>query len=299
MVRQPLYVSALLVSLGPLAAVRAQQDTAQMTSPPKVLQIFREEVKPGKGMAHEESEANFAHAFAKAKWPTHYLGLTAMTGPNEAWFIVGYPSMAALEQDQRNIEKQPALTAELGRLGARDGELLTNTHGLIATYIDSLSYKPKIDLGKIRYFQLFTFHVRPGHGRDFAQAAKLFVNAYTKVPDDPAQWATFSLDYGAPGPTFFVFIPAKSLEELDEHPDRDKKFADAMGEENWKTLAKIESDAYIDVQSDILAMDPKMSYVAPAIAARDPDFWTPKPSPAMAKKAAVASRDTTTGAKQR
>jgi hypothetical protein len=297
MVWQPLYVSALVVSLGPLAALRAQQDAAQMTGPPQVLQIYREEVKPGKGVAHEESEANFARAFARAKWPTHYLGLTAMTGPNEAWFIVGYPSMAALEQDQRNIEKQPALMAELGRLGARDGEMLNNTHGLIATYIDSLSYKPQIDLGATRYFELFTFHVRPGHGREFAQAAKMFRDAYAKVPDVPAQWATFSLAYGARGPTFFVFIPAKSLEEMDEHPDRDKKFADAMGDENWKALSKIESDAYIDVQSDIFAIDPKMSYVAQAVAARDPDFWTPKP-PAMAKKTAAAGRDTTMGAKQ-
>jgi hypothetical protein len=37
----------------------------------KVLQIFREQVKPGKGAAHETVEAGWPKAFAKAKWPTH------------------------------------------------------------------------------------------------------------------------------------------------------------------------------------------------------------------------------------
>ncbi|MEO7136682.1 MAG: hypothetical protein ABI037_03100 [Gemmatimonadales bacterium] len=47
---------------------------------PKVLLIFREQVKPGKDSAHEKVEAGWPRAFAKAKWPTNYLAMTTMTG---------------------------------------------------------------------------------------------------------------------------------------------------------------------------------------------------------------------------
>jgi len=51
-------------------AVQALAQTPAPGAPPKVLTIFREEVKVGKGAAHEKFETNFVRASAKAKWPT-------------------------------------------------------------------------------------------------------------------------------------------------------------------------------------------------------------------------------------
>jgi hypothetical protein len=76
--------------------------------PAKVLQIIREEVKPGKAAAHEKVEAGWPRAFAKAKWPTHYLAIQSMSGPTEAWFLVGYPSLAAWEKENQNADKATA-----------------------------------------------------------------------------------------------------------------------------------------------------------------------------------------------
>ena len=62
-----------------LAATYAYVATAQeapsgSSSIPKVLQITREFVKPGKaGMAHDKSESAFVDAMTSAKWPTHIL----------------------------------------------------------------------------------------------------------------------------------------------------------------------------------------------------------------------------------
>ena len=53
---------------------------AQEGSPSKVIQIFREEVKYGKGSAHEKNEAAFVAAFKRAKWPTTYLAIASATG---------------------------------------------------------------------------------------------------------------------------------------------------------------------------------------------------------------------------
>lgn len=74
---------------------------AQQGAPPNVIQIYREEVKPGKVAAHEKTEVGWPRAFAKANSPDHYIAMTSMTGPNEAWFINGYDSLATLEKYNR------------------------------------------------------------------------------------------------------------------------------------------------------------------------------------------------------
>src|SRR2546429_8479984 len=43
--------------------------SAQQPGPPKVLRIFREDVKEGKGSAHEKVEARWAQTMARLKYP--------------------------------------------------------------------------------------------------------------------------------------------------------------------------------------------------------------------------------------
>src|SRR5438105_10962963 len=118
-IRKSLAVLATAVALfGSALTVLAQMPPG----PPKVLQIYREEIKPGKNAAHEVVEAGWPRAFTKVNWPTNYLGVVAITGPSEAWFLAGYDSYAAWETDSRNIDKNPALKKELDQLEARDGE---------------------------------------------------------------------------------------------------------------------------------------------------------------------------------
>src|SRR5206468_5952331 len=58
------------------------------TSQPNMLQIFREEVKVGHEADHSKTEAGWPAAFEKAKFPYFSLGLVALTGTSEAWFLV-------------------------------------------------------------------------------------------------------------------------------------------------------------------------------------------------------------------
>jgi hypothetical protein len=46
--------------------------------------------------------------FAKANWPTHYLAMTTITGPSEAWFLTPYDSFEAWERDRQATEKPRA-----------------------------------------------------------------------------------------------------------------------------------------------------------------------------------------------
>lgn len=147
---------------------------------PKVLQIYPEEVKVGKAPAHVKVEKGFVAAAAKANWPTHYLAMTTVTGPSEAWFLTGYPSFAAWEKDRNDTEKNSAFTADLDRLVEKDGELLTNGRSLVAFLREDLSAGGPVDVAKMRYFRLITFRVRPGHDSDFSDAVKIVRSAYEK-----------------------------------------------------------------------------------------------------------------------
>ena len=51
-------------------------------APPKILNVVREVVKPGKGgAAHERTESAFVRAMTAAKATDHYFALDSLSGP--------------------------------------------------------------------------------------------------------------------------------------------------------------------------------------------------------------------------
>ena len=276
--------STLLVSL--VAFPLRAAESPGPNPPPKVLQIYREEVKAGKGAAHVKVEKGFVAAMARANWPTHYLAMTAVTGPSEAWFLTGYPSFAAWEKDRDDTDKNTALTAELDRLVEKDGELLTNGRSLVAFLREDLSAGGPVDIAKMRYFRLLTCRVRQGHDSDFQDTVKIVRSAYEKAKIE-LPWAVYQISGGMPGPTFMLLLPMKSLSEIDAAIARAGTIREAEGPENEKALAKLASDGFATVENNVFAFSPAMSYPSKEFVARDPEFWTPKPE---AKPAAPAKK---------
>ena len=68
------------------------------SGPPPILRIYVEQVKPGKGPAHQKAEAAFPRAFARANYPAHYIALDAMSGSSECWFLEAHSSFAETEK---------------------------------------------------------------------------------------------------------------------------------------------------------------------------------------------------------
>lgn len=271
------------LTLSTASALLAQPQNP--SAPPKVLQIFREEVKPGKGPAHQKWETGWPRAFAKANWPTNSLAMTSVSGPNEAWFLTGYESFAAWGKDRESFDKNSTLKSEDDRLSQGDGEFLSGTRSLVAAYREDLSSKAALKLPTMRYFRVITYRVRPGHDSDFADAAKMIKAAYEKANVD-LPWAVYQIFSGMPTPTYLVFLPMKSFDEIDSFMAHSKANQEAMGEENQKKMGKLASDGYLTIDSNIFAFDPKMSYPSKEFIAADPEFWTPKPNPAAKKEAA-------------
>lgn len=261
--------TAWLLAVASAAALPAQ--SPPMNGPPPVMLISRELVKPGKNAAHNRWEAGWPAAFAKADYPTNYLGMNAVSGINEAWFLIGFPSFDAMEKDQARMDANAPLTSELARLGAGESDFVENTRSVLATYIPSVSHNPNIDLAKMRYFEVLTYTMRPGHDGDFLKAAGLVRDGYTKAGVGNS-WAIYRAVSGMPAGTYYVFIPLQSLARLDQGPADDQAMGRALGPEQLGALDKLVLDGVATSQSQIFALNPKMSYVGKDMKAADP-FW--------------------------
>ena len=271
----------LSVVLGGVSLGAAQEKSEHM-GPPKVLTIIREFVKPGKaGMVHEKAESAFVQAFARAKWPTHYLAVTSLSGKTRALFLVGYDSFAAWEKDNQATEKNAALSQALDRAGVADGELLSGVDGGTFVYREDYSLRAPVDIAHMRYFELSVFHVKPGHDKDWDEGMKLVMAAYEKIPD--IHWACFQAVYGAPEGTFLFFTPIKSLAETDWMLTQNKQFEAAMGE-GMKRLRELSAAAIESSETNLFQFAPKMSYVSEEWIKADPDFWKPKAAATSGEK---------------
>ena len=279
----------LTLSLFLTAASAAWAQTQAMTGPPKVIQIFIEQVKPGKGAPHEKNESGWPRAFASAKSPTHYIAMVSQTGPSEAWFITGFDSLAAWEKDTKSNEKNVALTVTTDQLSEKDGEFLSGVRSIVARYRDELSYRAAgINIWQDRYFYMTTARVRPGHGNEFIEANKIYRDAHEKA-NIPESWAVFQVEAGLPAGTYLTFQPLKSVAEVDAFPEtHGKAYQDAIGDEGRKKLRELNSASTLSLENTIFAFNPKMSYVSKEMVGADADFWMPKPT---SKPAPAATKE--------
>jgi hypothetical protein len=275
----------------PAFVTAAQEKSTVSPSIPKVLQITREFVKPGKaGMVHDKAESAFVDAMTRAKWPTHYLGMTSLSGKQRALFLTWYESFEAWEKDGAGVQKDATLNAALDRASMADGELLESLDQGVFVFREEMSLRPRPDLSQMRFLEVTVFHVRPGKDNDWSEVVKMAKAGYEKaIPG--AHWGMFREVYGGDGGTFLLLSSHKSLTEIDKNFAEDKQFEAAMGEDGMKKLNELFAGCIESAQQQLFAFNPHMSYVEDAWIKADPDFWKPKaaaattakPSPAIKK----------------
>ncbi|MFZ3209876.1 MAG: hypothetical protein WA188_00035 [Terriglobales bacterium] len=272
------WLLASMLLLGGLGAAAAQEMSG---GPPNVLVVFREVLKPGKsGMTHEKSESAFVQAYAKAKWPTHYLAADSLSGKPRSLFFIGYDSFEAWEKDNLATQKDAKLAAALDHAGVVDGELLSESEGLVFAFNEKYSLRAKVDIAHMRYFEIAVYQVRPGHHHEWEEIVNLVKAAYEKIPD--TQWAAFRTVFGGENESYAIFIPRKSLAEVDKGMGLGKEFAANMGEEGMKKLHELEAAAIASTSTQLFQFNPRMSYPPEEWVKADPDFWKPKPAKAPA-----------------
>ena len=262
-------VLPLLLAASPLPAQNAPQD-----SPPPLLQIFREEVRVGRGGAHTQSEAGWPRAFAKAGIKNYYFAMTTIYGPQEAWFLEGHQSMAEIQEVNESINHDPALGKELDRLALADAANISAATPILAHYHPELSNADGVDVSAMRVWEVLVFRCRPGHENDFMEAAKIYKTTVDQGKID-IKWATFGVMAGMESPTFLVFLPHKDLTELDPTSPTSTALDKAMTEESGKRLSAL-AEGYASTQDLVFTVSPEMSHLSAEFVARDPKFWGKK-----------------------
>jgi hypothetical protein len=261
---------------GGLSTVAAQQMADGAMPPPKVLQVIREFLKPGKsGSPHEATESGFVKAFQAAKWPTHYLAVDSMTGSPRSLFFVAYDSFGAWEKDSMATQHDAALSAALDRAAIADGALLESSESSVFVYRDDYSLRAPINIPLMRYFEIQRFKIRPGHEKEWDTLVKMYVTGYEKtVPN--AHWTTYQSAYGADnGGVYIVVTPMKSAAEVDQNFADSKKFMGAMGEDWMKKAGDLAAACIESSQDNLFLFNPKLSYVSDDWIKADPAFWKP------------------------
>jgi hypothetical protein len=97
----------LAAVLGFAMSASAQQQ------PPRILEAFRDFLKPGVEAAYRPIEEEASRICVEVKCPHSYLAIESLTGPKEVWFLNGYDSVAELKQVADAYEKNAPLLAAL------------------------------------------------------------------------------------------------------------------------------------------------------------------------------------------
>jgi hypothetical protein len=276
--RKTVVVWAALVALlaGGLATAIAQEPPLG-TKRPKIMQIYVEEVKPGRQAAHAKSEAGWPAALRKANNKGYYL---AIGNGREAWFLNPFATFAAIESQSKADEADAALTSEIDRLWAVDGEMLTKTGAMTVVLNEDLGYRADWDTAKQRYYAVTVVRIQPGYGSEYTQIRKLVNAAHDKAKVDE-RWATYEVVTGAPDETYIFFSPLASLAEWDKYDAmHGKEYQEALGEDGRNRMREFNRNAVKGSETKLLSFSPKMSYLPKEMTDRDPDFWTPKPAAA-------------------
>lgn len=263
------------ISASVLASLLALAIACQAQAPSKYIYLWNIDIKPNQSSAFTKIQSEEIQAMRAAKAPGYLFGMWAITGPEHAIAIHGFDSFAELQKDH---ETTAAMTKLMDTLKADDAEqaaTISNTHGSIYRYDKDLSLRPSVDLSKMRFMRILLFQVRNGHDDDFQHVVKLFAKAYDSIPE--ARWAMFEKVYGVGSANTYILVtPMESLSTVDVMAGNQKKFSEAVGEDQLATLRKALDEDLEFSEADLFAMSPAISYVPDSWISSSPDFWGKK-----------------------
>jgi hypothetical protein len=280
-------------SMVAVCAATASVAVAQMpTAPPKVISIYREEVKPARGISHTAVEASLAQLWAK-NGAQPYMALSAVTGnATDVLFVSSYAGWDAVDKDMAAYDKGAA-SSEFAQLAKQEAELVTSAKATMAVFREDLSYNPGKLMEQLphgRYVWIRTVRAKPGHAMDFAEMQKLNIKTHVDAKMDEA-WVGYQVVAGAQNGTFLFFQVASSLAEEEGSEKAHKAMRDAAGADFAAAMKKHADEDLASDQADLYALSPKMSHVTKEFAAADAEFWTPKPATAPAARKVATKKE--------
>ena len=207
---------------------------------------------------------------------------------NEVLYITAAQSFAEIETlnrstDQKMGSANGAMRVKLDALDKEAPGMHAAMRDMLAVYRPELSFNSGVNIAQMRYFTITTTRIRPGFDSVYSEYVQKVVNvARNKAKADDLHIAVFQVVSGAPGGTYLIFRPMKSLAELDNPIGM--KVRAAMTDDQRKDADKAVREAILSSDVSTYAFAPSMSYVDREFAAMDSAFWSPKPQTAVKPK---------------
>lgn len=264
----------LLIMLALTCVSFAPAQNGLPTAQPNRLTIIREQVKVGQGAAHIKHEAGWPAAFAKAQSPDHYIALTSMTGPMEAWYLIPSESHASEAAAMKRYAKDAVLSAELERLAQGDAGFITGITTIQLMARRDLSVGAFPNIAKVRFFEVSVFFARQGQEANLDSIIKTYNEVRKRVSPD-AGYRFYTVSAGMPDPTYFVIISVSDYAEFDRTTAEHQKVFEVATPEESAVFAKW-GEAVMKSETNRFRLDPGMSYVSKEVRESDPDFWMEK-----------------------
>jgi hypothetical protein len=285
--RRTLAFAVALALLTPAMVAVAQTETKMPAGPPKILEIIREDSKPGKTIAHRQHEAAWTQAFIQAGNFPHSLVVSSVTGPDEDWFMTGFPTYAAVEKWTESLESNPARRKVMATYVPKESEYVASSREILADYRPDLSYRPDFKLGEYKYFSVAMVRLRPGASA--VDIYKILNEARSKANLD-IHGVVYEVRSGMPVGSYLAFYPIKSMAEWDQAPN--EAYNAALKEGNF---SEVFGKSVMNVEFRLMAFSPQMSYMPESVTKLNPSFWNQKP---MMTKAESAKKSTPVAKKE-
>ena len=254
------------------------------TAPPKLVVLVYQRFPFDKATEGGKALAAAARACANLEAPNSWIVLDSVTGDSEVLSFDPFDSFAHIGKAFAQWGPIYAAHPELGKFQAQISGALASQRTIVAERRDDLSYRAnRIDLSKARFLRVLEVRLHPGHEGELAEAFKKLTAAYEKTESD-LPWVVYQVNAGMPSPTFFAFVPMRTLAQNDDLLNLRDPLHEAEGEAAER-MQQIARAAYAHTESNLYAISPEKSRVSKGFAAGDPEFWMPKP-PASTKVAA-------------
>jgi hypothetical protein len=121
-------------------------------SPPELLLVVREELKPRSVRQYRRLETNIARHCARLRCPHPYLALESMTSPKVVWWLNAFDSLAEKERVERAWRRNEAAMQALQKLSRRKKALTRQPITLLTKYRGDLSRAASWKMSGARYF---------------------------------------------------------------------------------------------------------------------------------------------------
>ena len=137
--------SVVVVGILLAASLQAQE------SPPKILQIYRDRLKPGEEATYRKIHEEAARICADLRFPHPHLAIEPLSGPKEVWWLNAFESEGDKQRVTAEFMSNRAVAAALDGISKRTAKVTDDPVNTFANYKPELSRGPKWKLSGARF----------------------------------------------------------------------------------------------------------------------------------------------------